>query len=458
MITRCIRLGKPIIAASIIYLGFVGHPIAQSQFASKPFVAEPASWKPFLNYSAGELNLPAPDEKNTRKELTEIKTKMAKVDDRLMQRIKYWDAGAPSFRWNEIATSMVTFENIYTFMRFPTAWVNMAIYDATLAAWKAKDQYKRSRPFQADATIKPLVASPATRSYPCEHTVTASAAAHVLAYFFPEKADSILELAKEAGESRIYAGVQYPSDVEAAWTLGKQVASRVVEQARKDGADAKYTDPLPTDPKLWRGEYPVGINVRKYKPVFMKSGDQFRPAAPPDFTEEMKEMKAFKQDFRSMNLAFHWASLTGFDIWTELASKKIFEERLDHNTPLCARIYAMLHATQYDVGIAIMDAKYAYWGIRPNLMDTSYRPLIFTPPFPGYPSGHATASSAAATILSYFFPADKHFFKQLAQECADSRFYAGIHFTTDNKAGIELGENVANYVIDTWGRQGTLRR
>ena len=110
----------------------------------------------------------------------------------------------------------------------------------------------------------------------------------------------------------------------------------------------------------------------------------------------------------------------------------------------------MLHTTEYDAGIAIMDAKYAYWGIRPNLFDTSFQPLIFTPPFPGYPSGHATASSAAATILSYFFPADRNFFKQTAQECADSRFYAGIHFKTDNKAGIELGERLANYVIDTW--------
>ena len=104
-----------------------------------------------------------------------------------------------------------------------------------------------------------------------------------------------------------------------------------------------------------------------------------------------------------------------------------------------------------------MDAKYAYWGIRPNLYDTTYRPLIgFTPPFPGYPSGHATASSAAATVLSYFFPADELFFKQLAQDCADSRFYAGIHFKTDNQVGMELGKKLATYIVETWDKQDAL--
>ena len=168
----------------------------------------------------------------------------------------------------------------------------------------------------------------------------------------------------------------------------------------------------------------------------------------------MKEMTAFKQDLQSSTLAFYWPSHTGFDIWTEMASNKIFEERLDRNTLLCAQIYALLNVAMYDAGIAIMDAKYAYWGTRPALYDTTYRPLVGrTPPFPGYPSGHATASSAAATVLSYFFPADRALFKQIAQECADSRFYAGIHFRSDNKVGMELGEKLATYIIGEWVKQ-----
>jgi membrane-associated phospholipid phosphatase len=455
MMTRFSSSFKLVLTFGIIYYGLIAPAFSQSQFAAQKNAVETATWKLFILQTPNDIKItPPPGKEESKKELAEVKAKMAKVDQKIVQQIKYWDAGSPAYRWNEVANKLVNLQNINTYMRFPTSWVNIAIYDATLTAWKAKYEYNRKRPFQTDVTIMPLVTPPTSPSYPCEHTVTAAAAATVLAYFFPEKADSILNLGKESAQSRIYAGIQYPSDVAEGWKLGELVAAKIIEQAKKDGSDVKYNGPVPKDPKLWHGAYPVGIHVRNYKPIVLKSGDQFRPPAPPDFEKEMKEMKEFKQDFRSTNLAFHWASLTGFDIWTELANKKIFEERLDRNTPLCARIYALLHVAMYDAGIAIMDAKYAYWGIRPDLYDTSYRPLIrFTPPFPGYPSGHATASSAAATVLSYFFPADKTFFKQTAQECADSRFYAGIHFTTDNKVGIELGEKLATYIIEAWTKQ-----
>jgi membrane-associated phospholipid phosphatase len=107
----------------------------------------------------------------------------------------------------------------------------------------------------------------------------------------------------------------------------------------------------------------------------------------------------------------------------------------------------------HDAAIAIMDAKYAYWGIRPFQLDTTFRPLIFTPPFPGYPSGHATASSVAATVLQYFFPGDAALFQKTALECAESRFYAGIHFRTDNEAGLEFGRKLGNYIVENWGKK-----
>ena len=409
-------------------------------------------WKPFILSSAADIKVPAPPTAaQSIKEVAELKKKMKAVDDKLIQQIRYWDAGAPAYRWNEIANSFVNPQKP-TFFRFPTAWVNMAIYDATLVAWRAKYEYNRKRPSEADASIKPLVSASATPSYPCEHTVTAAAAATVLAYFYPEVGDSLLALAKEAAQSRTYAGVQYPSDVAIAWKIGEQVAQRIIERAKTDGSDLPFKGQMPTDPKLWRGDYPVGANVRNHKPIFMKSANQFRPPPPPDFGEEMKQMKEFRQDFNSTYLALRWAALSGFDIWTELASKKIFEEHLDRNTPLCARIYALLHTAIYDAAIAIMDAKYAYWGIRPNQYDTGFKPLIPTPPFPGYPSGHATASSTAATILSYFFPADKSFFKRTAQECADSRFYGGIHFKIDNETGLQLGDKLGTYIINTWDK------
>jgi hypothetical protein len=234
--------------------------------------------------------------------------------------------------------------------------------------------------------------------------------------------------------------------------LGEDVAARVIAEAKKDGSDIKWTGTLKNDPGLWRGDYPVGIITATLKPILLKSGNQFRPPAPPDFEKDMQAIKNFKQDFRSVNLAYYWASRTGFELWTEMANQKIFEYHLDNNTPACARIYALLHVAIHDASIAIMDAKYAYWGIRPIQYDTTYHPLVPTPPFPGYPSGHATASSTASSVLQYFFPADAALFKKAAQECADSRFYAGIHFKTDNEVGLVLGKKIGEYIIDSWGK------
>ncbi|MHA4846186.1 phosphatase PAP2 family protein [Flavitalea antarctica] len=396
---------------------------------------------------------PPPTKEETKKELTELKEKMAQGNSEKTRSILYWDAGSPAYRWNQLGYALITFDNFDRFLRTPSAWMNIAIYDATVAAWKSKELYQRQRPAQQDPSVRVVIKAPSTSSYPCEHTVTAAAAATVLAYFYPEKADSIMKLAKEAAESRIYAGVQFPSDVAAGWKLGEGVASLVLAEAKNDGSDKKWTGTMRTDPKSWRGEYPVGIMTASWKPILLKSADQFRPPAPPDFEEEMQDMKNFKHDLRSSQLAYYWAASPGFDIWTELANQKIFEYHLDNNTPACARIYALLNVAMHDVSIAIMDAKYAYWGTRPILYDTTFRPLVSTPPFPGYPSGHATASSTASTVLQYFFPGDAAQFKKTAQECADSRFYAGIHFKTDNEVGLVLGKKVGDYIVETWDKR-----
>ena len=423
-------------------------------YASSQTQNNASQWKTWVISDVSQVKVAAPPGKvQTQKELSEIKSKIAGRDEKMLYRIQYWDAGSPAYRWNEIASTLNTFENFNVFVRAPMAWMNMAIYDATVIAWQAKNTYKRKRPGESDASIKPVIISPATSSYPCEDAVTAAAAAKVLGYFFPEKADSLLELAKEQGQTRIYAGLQYPSDVAEGWKLGELVATRVIEEAKKDGSDKQWEGTMPNDPKLWHGKYPVGVTVPNFKPLVMKAGNQFRPPAPPDFEKEMTELKEFKRSFPTDECAMRWNALTGMDYWTDMASKKMFEYHLDNNTPECARIYTLLHVAMHDAAIAIMDAKYAYWGIRPFQYDTTFVPLLETPPFPGYPSGHATASSTAANVLAYFFPGDAEFFKSKAKECADSRFYGGIHFKSDNETGLEMGERLAQYIIDTKGKK-----
>jgi membrane-associated phospholipid phosphatase len=447
------------IILSMLITGSVFAAAAQSRQSVN---YEAANWKIKLLDNSQQIMIDAPpNAAQSKAELQLIKQRIAKLDTRRndpvgrenkMTEIKYWDAGAPAYRWNQIAPKLID-EKPEVLLRIPTAWMNLAIYDATILAWKEKIKYKRKRPEALDPSLKPVISAPLTFSYPCEHSVTAAAAANVLAYFFPEKGDSILKLAHAASQSRIDAGVQFPSDVEAGWKLGEQVAKQIIEKAKNDGSAKVWAGKMNKDPKKWTGAYPMGIDLATFSTIVLRSPDQFRPPAPKDFDDEMKELKEFKQTFKSRSLAFYWANNGGFDFWSDVAAQKMFEYRMTDDAPAVARIYTVLHTAFHDAAIAIFDAKYAYWGIRPDQYDSTYKPLIATPPFPGYPSGHATGAATSSAVMEYFFPADAKQFQQYATDCADSRFYAGIHFRTDNETGLRMGKEIGKYVVETWMKE-----
>ncbi len=438
------------IILSMLITGSVFAAAAQTR---QPANYEAADWKTKLVDKPQQITIAAPpDAVQSKAELQLMKKTISRLDKNKMTEIKYWNAGAPAYRWNRIAPKLID-EKPETLLRIPTAWMNLAIYDATILAWKEKIKYKRKRPGALDPSLKPVINTPLTFSYPCEHTVTAAAAANVLAYFFPEKADSILKLAHAASQSRIDAGVQFPSDAEAGWKLGEQVAMLVIEKAKNDGSAKVWDGKINKDPKKWTGPFPMGIELATFSPIVLRSPDQFRPAAPPDFESEMKELKDFKQNFKSRYIAFYWANNGGFDFWSDVAAQKMFEYRMTDDAPAAARIYTVLHTAFHDAAIAIFDAKYTYWGIRPDQYDSTYKPLISTPPFPGYPSGHATGAATSSAVMEYFFPADAKQFQQYAKDCADSRFYAGIHFRTDNETGLLMGKQIGKYVAETWMKE-----
>ncbi|MBL7776420.1 MAG: phosphatase PAP2 family protein, partial [Saprospiraceae bacterium] len=85
---------------------------------------------------------------------------------------------------------------------------------------------------------------------------------------------------------------------------------------------------------------------------------------------------------------------------------------------------------------------------RPDQYDPTFRPvLFFTPPFPGYPSGHAMVGCVQAELLCYFFPAETAFFQKRAKDTAESRFQGGIHFRTDNEVALQMGRKVAAAIV-----------
>lgn len=399
-----------------------------------------ANWKTWFISSGKEYRLPSPS--SYKDEIGQVLSIQQRLDSAGRQQILYWNAGSPGYRWYNMMANLYTKDTSANgTLIFANMLLNTAIYDATIAAWNIKYTYKRPRPFEADSRIKVYAIKPESPSYPCEHSVAAGVATAIVSHFYPAWADSVNRMAQEAMASRIAAGVAFPSDTRAGFELGKQIAEVEIASTKGFLVTTSWDQKVPAGPGRWKGKKPMFPLAGHNKTVVLDSANQFRPGPPPDFTKDMAELKAYKQNFRSMANAFFWA---GQDFWADVLDKKIFEYNLHLNPPRAARLYAVAAVALYDGFVACWDAKYTYWGIRPNQYDTTFQPaLLVTPPFPGYPSGHAAVSGTMCELYSYFFPEEKEYFQKKAKDGAESRFQAGIHFRTDNEVGLELGRRVA---------------
>jgi membrane-associated phospholipid phosphatase len=121
-----------------------------------------------------------------------------------------------------------------------------------------------------------------------------------------------------------------------------------------------------------------------------------------------------------------------------------------------------------DAFVANWQSKYEFNTLRPVTyikahIDKTWEPILITPPFPEFPSGHSTQSGAAAAVLTHLFGEDYAFedrthedegfdarpfpsFNAAAQEAGMSRLYGGIHFMPAITRGLEQGACVGAHV------------
>lgn len=102
------------------------------------------------------------------------------------------------------------------------------IADAAAEAWKVKFTHWTARPTMIDATIATSFANPPFPAYVSGHATMSSAAAEVLSAFVPTKADLWRRDAKIATDSRLFAGVHFPSDNAAGAKLGRAVGREAI--------------------------------------------------------------------------------------------------------------------------------------------------------------------------------------------------------------------------------------
>jgi membrane-associated phospholipid phosphatase len=431
--------------------------IVLSSVSVAQFEPQAGTWQTWVLSSGQELRLaPPPDAATTAQELEQLQMLAAERDEAALEQIHYWDTGSPGFRWNELAIQH-TLKNSIGGPRASRimALVNVAIYDATVAAWDSKYAYNRSRP-----SLETAIPMPHSPAYPSEHAVAAGAASTVLAYLFPDDAASFQAKAEEAGQSRLLAGTDYPSDVQMGLELGREVAAKVIALAKQDGSDAKWTGTVPTEAGKWNGTKPAEPLAGTWNTWVLTSPDEFRPEPRAAYDseqmkQELEELKTFERTNMTNLTASYWEYYGGravFEFYTNQVSQKLFEHRQDTNPPLAARAYALQAIALYDTFVATWNAKYTYWEIRPFQLDPTITTVFTTPNHPSYPAAHASLAGAMETVMGYLFPRDAAYFTKLAEDESWSRLWAGIHFRSDIEAGRALGQDVGMAVMD-WAEQ-----
>jgi membrane-associated phospholipid phosphatase len=131
--------------------------------------------------------------------------------------------------------------------------------------------------------------------------------------------------------------------------------------------------------------------------------------------------------------------------WNDIAATDFIAQ--NYSEVRWARNMALLNMAEMDAAISCWDIKYFYFNPRPSQMDGSIKTLTGVPNFPSYVSGHSMFSSAAAAILGHIIPGRAQAYAAMAQQAANSRIYAGIHFEIDCTMGMTVGQNVGNYAV-----------
>jgi len=295
---------------------------------------------------------------------------------------------------------------------------------------------------------------------------------------------------------------------ENAKTYGTAVSSHILDWMGKDRYKETRTMPefnvYSEDPARWQPTPPAymkGIepNWSKIRPFVLDSASQFKPIPPPKFSLEKgtafykelmdlfnltNQIKSKGNDSEEIAIAQFWdcnpyvavnkghfmfasKKITPGAHWIGIC--KIATQKSDADFSKTVFAYTKTSIAIADAFISCWDEKYRSNLIRPETLinkyiDDSWTPLLQTPPFPEYTSGHSVVSGAASEILTTIFGDDFAFddtteipfglptrsftsFRNAAKEAAISRIYGGIHYNSAVENGLTQGIDIGNFVI-----------
>jgi len=407
--------------------------------------APTGKWRTWI----GIVDTSTPPVSSTSDGIVARKLSVAETRDPVVQKwLQQWTATPASIVWNDVVLDLIVKYQQNPLRAARTlAYVHVAMHDALVMA---------SREGKEGVLMLAAVHG---------------AASATLSYFYPQ------EPAARFGAMG-YAAVQTlattnPSGlvkIRRGWEIGQTAAHHTSQRALNDGADATWD--LKQRPAIRPGLWQAAPPLNAYRPLepmagrwhtwVLRDGSELSPPPPPvydsrEYWEEVhkvmqtaaqltEEQKKIAEDW---NLGF--GTVTPAGVWNRQAREHVLRQKL--NTAQTARLFAALNVAMMDAFISCWSTKFRFWTERPVTVirakfNPEFLPHIVTPPFPSYPSGHATVSGAASEVLASFFPEQSGKFRAMAVEASKSRLYGGIHFPVDNEEGLKVGQKIGRRVIE----------
>jgi hypothetical protein len=275
---------------------------------------------------------------------------------------------------------------------------------------------------------------------------------------------------------------------------GQAVADVIYDYSKTDGGHESYLAPfqlpytVPNDAHCWvptgAAQNPLSPKWGTNRPFLVNNATKVQPRMPVAFSSD-KDSEFYKEAMfvyntvqnnssEQIEIAKYWAddpfaTCTPAGHTFAILTQILQEERVSLSKASVA--FARMGIAENDAFIACWKGKYDYVLIRPvsyiqRYIDPGFKTVIGTPPFPAYTSGHSCEMGAGSRILtdmftdgSGYYPftdysqlqfgfAARSFqnFNQMAEECANSRLYGGIHYTFDNDKGLQVGKAIGDNV------------
>ena len=374
-------------------------------------------------------------------------------------------SGDPALYWNQVLASGIAGPPVFATRTF--AIVSTGIHDAVNATSGFPDY----------AYVKGVATSGGdTRA------ATAVAAHTLLVTLHPTK-QADYDAALAASLALVPDGAAKTQGM----ATGAAIAAATLERRSTDGAFAPSTYSPTPGIGNWQPTPPafapaLGAQWGDQTPWILDSGDQFRPGPPPPVGSpayvtaylEVMDIGSATSLTRSADqtaASTFWAT-PGVNTWA-MAGVGL-AEGAGLSTIENARLFALLHVSVADALIGVWDSKFEYDFWRPvtairtddgdplTPTDIEWLSFLTNPPYPDYASGLSGVAGASSTVLASFFGDDTPFcltqaavsrcytsFSDAALEGANSRLWGGIHFRFANEQGLLLGQNAADFALDS---------